>query len=113
MILWLDAQLPPALAPWLASEFNVEVHALRDLGLRDESDRIIFDRAREAGAVVLTKDSDLVELVGRLGPPPQIVWITIGNTTNERLRQVFAEHGAKLFEPLLAGEALVEIGSGR
>ncbi|QDU66337.1 DUF5615 family PIN-like protein [Engelhardtia mirabilis] len=113
MILWLDAQLPPALAPWLASELNVEAQALRDLGLRDASDQVIFDRAREAGAVVLTKDSDFVELVGRLGPPPQIVWLTIGNTTKERLREVFAEHGSRLVKALRAGEDLIEIGKSR
>ena len=35
MILWIDAQLSPALARWLSDTFGVTAHAVRDLGLRD------------------------------------------------------------------------------
>ena len=38
MMIWLDAQLPPSLAAWITATFGVEVHAVRDLGLRDEQD---------------------------------------------------------------------------
>src|SRR5438128_227443 len=81
----LDAQLPPALVAWMAATFLVDVRAVRDLGLRDAKDLEIFQAARNAQAVVMTKDSDFVELLDRLGPPPQIVWVTCGNTTNARL----------------------------
>jgi predicted nuclease of predicted toxin-antitoxin system len=46
VILWLDAQLPPSLAAWLASNYDVSAVAVRDLGLRDAEDRAIFDEAR-------------------------------------------------------------------
>lgn len=42
MILWIDAQLSPALAQWLGSTFDVSAVALRDLWMRDASDREIF-----------------------------------------------------------------------
>jgi len=42
MTVWLDAQLPPALAPWLAANFGVDCRAVRDLGLRDADDQTIF-----------------------------------------------------------------------
>jgi predicted nuclease of predicted toxin-antitoxin system len=35
MILWIDAQLSPALARWLSDTFGVAAHAVRNLGLRD------------------------------------------------------------------------------
>ena len=35
-----------------------------------------------------TKDSDFVELVHRLGVPPQIIWITCGNTSNGEMMRV-------------------------
>lgn len=35
MIFWLDAQLPPQLAPWLAQRYGVEARALREMGMRD------------------------------------------------------------------------------
>ncbi len=58
MIIWIDAQLPPHLAQWLEKTFLVEAFAVRDLGLRDAEDREIFEAARRAQAVVLTKDKD-------------------------------------------------------
>ena len=59
MIVWIDAQLSPALAPWLGTNFNLEACSARYLGLRHAKDREIFFAAREAGAVVMTKDRDL------------------------------------------------------
>lgn len=70
MIVWIDAQLSPYLARWLSSEFGVEARPVRDLGLRDAKDPEIFLAAREAEAVVLTKDSAFVRLLEQLGPPP-------------------------------------------
>jgi predicted nuclease of predicted toxin-antitoxin system len=62
-MIWVDAQLSPALAKWIAAELGHPAQAIRDLGLRDAKDRQIFDAARQANAIVLTKDSDFVELV--------------------------------------------------
>ncbi len=58
MIIWLDAQISPALAPWIQSTFGVETHALRDTGLHDATDKAIFQAAQAAGATVMTTDSD-------------------------------------------------------
>jgi predicted nuclease of predicted toxin-antitoxin system len=42
MIFWFDAQLSPQLAPWFAQRFGVTAYAVRDLGLRDATDRAIL-----------------------------------------------------------------------
>ena len=110
MIVWVDAQLPPQLASWLATTFGVDAHALVNLGLRDASDQDIFERAKAAGAVLVSKDSDFVELVSRFGPPPQLLWVTCGNVTNERLRQVFATVFRSACALVDEGRAIVEIG---
>ena len=110
MIVWIDAQLPPALAPWLGRRFAVEAYAVKDLNFRDAEDLVIFTAAREAGAVVLTKDADFVALLERHGAPPQIVWVTIGNASNAVLRKVLERHWATAAQLLEAGEPLVEIG---
>lgn len=65
MTIWLDAQLPPQLAAWIKSEFAVEAIAVRDLGLRDAADKAIFDAAHNAKVILVSKDSDFVELVLR------------------------------------------------
>jgi predicted nuclease of predicted toxin-antitoxin system len=109
VVVWTDAHLSPALAPWLRATFGVEAAPLRDLGLRDAEDAAIFAAARAAGAVVITKDSDFVDLVARLGPPPQIVWLTCGNTTNAALRGILGAAWPRVAALLAAGEPLVEI----
>nr|MDQ3960268.1 DUF5615 family PIN-like protein [Pseudomonadota bacterium] len=85
---------------------------VRDLELRDAKDLPIFHAARQAGAVILNKASDFVLLLERFGPPPQILWVTCGNTSNARLRDVFKsfpEARARLEQ----GEPLVEISDAR
>jgi predicted nuclease of predicted toxin-antitoxin system len=112
LIVWIDAQLAPALAPWLTETFGLEAYSARFLGLQAAKDPVIFAAARSAGVVVLTKDQDFVRLVERLGPPPQVVWITCGNTSNARLRQILAESFEKMMQFLERGEAIVQISDG-
>ena len=109
MKIWVDAQLSPSIATWIGINFPVECFAVRDLGLRDAEDREIFFRAKEVGAVVLTKDSDFVFLLDRFGPPPQIIWLTSGNTSNQRLREILSGSLSKAMEILDQGDDLVEI----
>ena len=109
MTIWVDAHLPPAIATWIASTFGVEAIALRELGLRDAEDLEIFEAAKAQEAIVMTKDSDFVDLVARLGAPPQIIWLTCGNTSNVRLREILSKTLPRALELLAAGETLVEI----
>ena len=75
MTIWLDNQLPPALGPWVREHLGLECTSVRELALQRASDLDIFHAARAAGALVMTKDADFAELVGRLGPPPQVVLV--------------------------------------
>jgi predicted nuclease of predicted toxin-antitoxin system len=109
LIVWIDAQLTPYLAPRLEQRFGIEAHAVRDLGLRDAKDRDIFRAAGAAGVVVMTKDADFAELLARLGPPPQVLWLTCGNTSNAFLRQILLGALPLALETLARGEPLVEI----
>ena len=67
MRIWLDAQMSPAIATWISSHYAVSAVAIRDLGLRDAKDKEIFEAARQEKAVVMTKDSDFVLLLDKLG----------------------------------------------
>ena len=109
MKFWIDAQLPPTLADWLSATFNVEATALRDLGLRDAKDEDIFNEAQQENVVILTKDSDFIDLVCRLGTPPKIIWITCGNITNRNLRKLLSATFEQAIIQLQAGENIVEI----
>ena len=110
MKFWIDAQLPPLLAAWLSDNYGVEARSLRDLGLRDATDLEIFQAARAATVVVISKDSDFVELISRHGAPPQLLWVTCGNVTNAFLQQVFERTFPGALALLDSGEAIVEIG---
>jgi predicted nuclease of predicted toxin-antitoxin system len=108
--LWLDAQLSPALGRWLEKMFNLRVLALQEEPeLVAAKDREIFAAAKAAGAVVMTKDRDFVDLVGRIGPPPQVLWITCGNTSNRALKRILSFTLPPALELLAGGEHLVEI----
>ena len=106
MNIWLDAQLSPAVAAWITARFSITATPLRDLGLRDSTDREVFLAARRAGVIVMTKDEDFVFLLEELGAPPQIIWLT---TSNAQLNQILNEAGSRTFELLANGEPLVEI----
>ena len=84
---------------------------MRELRLSTVADAVLFDFARAEGAVVLSNDSDFVELVHRLGSPPQIVWITCGNVSIRHLRKSFAATFVDVLQLLRGGESLTLIPS--
>ena len=88
MEIWIDAQLSPFLANFLKKEFGLSAFAVREIGLREARDEEIFARAKNANTVIMTKDQDFCTLVERCGPPPQMIWITCGNTSNGHLQEV-------------------------
>src|SRR5215213_4695821 len=111
MTIWVDAQMSPSIAAWVSSTFGVSAVAVRDLGFRDAKDQEIFQAARRDRTVVMTKDSDFVLLLERFGPPPQVVWVTCGNTSNARLKEILTNTLPRALGLLNSGEKLVEISA--
>lgn len=109
MIIWLDAHLSPVIASWMSLEFSVSTIAVRDLGLRDAKDQEIFTAAKQANAIVMTKDIDFVRLVEKYGVPPQVILLTCGNTSNAQLKQILKCSFDRTIEWLRKGEPVVEI----
>ncbi|MEM9543006.1 MAG: DUF5615 family PIN-like protein [Cyanobacteria bacterium P01_E01_bin.42] len=109
MIIWLNAHLSPAIATWITNELGITAIALRDVGLRDAEDEEIFRAAKEQGAVLMTKDRDFVDLLDRFGSPPQVIWLTCGNTSNARLKEILSATLPDAIALLQSGESLVEI----
>ncbi|MCC5652382.1 DUF5615 family PIN-like protein [Nostoc sp. XA013] len=109
MTIWVDAHLSPAIATWITITFGITALALRDVGLRDAEDPEIFEVARARGVIFITKDSDFADLVDRFGSPPQVIWLTCGNTSNAQLKEILNLTLPEALELLRAGEALVEI----
>lgn len=79
--------------------------------MRDAEDLKIFKAAKAQDVILMTKDSDFVDLVGRLDAPPKIIWLTCGNTSNIRLKEILNITLLDALEFLETGEKLVEINS--
>jgi predicted nuclease of predicted toxin-antitoxin system len=43
------------------------------------------------------------------GPPPQVLWITLGNTANANTKEVFKNILRQAIAPFTGSEALVEV----
>ncbi len=59
--------------------------------------------------IFLTKDADFLLMLDRSGPPPQVLWITCGNTTTARMRELMDKQLRAALALFDAGEALVEL----
>lgn len=56
----IDAQLPPALARWLAAQGHEAEH-VADRGMQAAPDAAVWDFARQHHAVIVTKDEDFAQ----------------------------------------------------
>ena len=105
----IDGQISEKFCPWIFENYGFETVHIKSLGLQFATDMDVFGKARQKNAILITKDRDFLELLERKGPPPQVIWVTCGNTSNKRLREIFAsifEEAVKLIE---SGKSLVEI----
>ena len=99
--------LSPSLARWITTTFEgVDAFSAQRLGLVYAKDRAIFLSAREAGAVVLTKDEDFADEVRRTSSPP-VIWVRSGNAFS---REVLLDELPAALDAIRNGTTLVEIG---
>ena len=104
----IDAQLPPALAQQLAARGHQAEHVSR-VGLRGASDDAIWQYAARAGAILLTKDEDFVALAEKESSGPQVVWVRLGNVTNDALWRAVGPMLDEIVRALNDGERIVEV----
>jgi predicted nuclease of predicted toxin-antitoxin system len=108
-MIWLDAHLSPSLALWIEDNFNIPCRSARYLGLRDAKDVDIFRQAKEANAIVMTKDKDFIELLYKYKAPPKVIWLTCGNTSKEKVKELMLLYLSDALQILNSGDDLVEI----
>jgi predicted nuclease of predicted toxin-antitoxin system len=103
----IDQQLPANLAVWFDRNGHPAVH-VRDLGMREASDQLIWLYAAEHDAIIVTKDEDFAIMRARADEGPQVVWLRIGNATNRALHAHLDEVWPNVLRWLEAGEPIVE-----
>ena len=72
MSLLLDENLSPRLLQRLSSLFPGMIH-VRDIGLKQASDGVIWEWATRTGHTIITTDADFAALSRRLGWPPKVI----------------------------------------
>lgn len=104
----VDAQLPPALARYLAAKGHQAEH-VADIGLGGVKDGAIWDYAGRVGAAIVSKDEDFAQrtFLGMGGPP--VVWIRLPNTRKRELLLWLEPMLPRIVEALQRGERLIEI----
>lgn len=75
-------------SPWLCGElsdlFPDSIH-VREVGLREADDGIIWDYAARHGFAIVTKDADFRQKSFLLGHPPKIIWLRVGNCSTKAI----------------------------
>ena len=77
--------------------------------MRDVADFDIFQKAKAANIIVMTKDKDFIELLHVHKSPPKVIWLTCGNTSKAELKQLLTLYLRQALHILEAGNDLVEI----
>ena len=59
----------------------------------------------------MTKDRDFLALLFNQGPPPQVIWLRVGNSSNKALQAVLLRTLDQAIASLREGEPWVEVRS--
>jgi predicted nuclease of predicted toxin-antitoxin system len=78
MKLLFDENLSRRLVSMVRAEFPGSTHPDL-LGIRGVTDAELWERARRDGFTIVSKDSDLRQRVFLYGPPPKVIWVSVGN----------------------------------
>jgi predicted nuclease of predicted toxin-antitoxin system len=104
----VDAQLPPALARWIASKGHQPTHVF-DLGYHTADDPAIWELARSDRAVIISKDEDFVDhwLLSNQRVP--FIWIRKGKCSNSALLAWLEPLWSDAVRRLEQGERFIEL----
>jgi predicted nuclease of predicted toxin-antitoxin system len=95
--LLLDENLSSKLVQVLTVEFPGTTH-VEMLGLRGSSDRTVWEIARDLGYTIVSKDNDFRQRSFLYGPPPKVIWLSIGNAGTAEVRVLLGEHRGRIQE---------------
>jgi len=104
----VDAQLPPALARWLAARGHDAAH-VADEQLAQAPDSAIWEFALRHSAAIVTKDEDFAQRKALTGSGPAVIWVRLPNTRRRDLLVRFETLLPEILPALERGETLIEI----
>ncbi len=104
----VDAQLPPALARWLAARGHEAWH-VADRQMQAASDAAIWNAAVQEATTIITKDEDFAQRKALSGGGPCVVWVRLPNTRRRELLAWFEAVLPDILSALERGEVLIEL----
>jgi len=104
----IDAQLPPILGRAFASAGHDCEH-VEQVGLLRADDTRIWEYALQAGSIIVSKDEDFPKLKTLDPSGPAVVWLRVGNCSNQALLRWFQPLLVDIVDRLQKGEGLIEV----
>ena len=95
MKLLFDQNLSHKLVPQLATEFPGSAH-VRDVGLARAADPLVWTHAAAHGFAIVSKDVDFQQRALRMGHPPKVTWVRLGNCLTASVATLLRTHHATL-----------------
>ncbi len=91
MKLLFDQNLSHKLVRRLADLFPDSVH-VREVGLKEAGDPVVWAYAKDHGLMVVSKDSDFHQRSFLYGYPPKVVWLRLGNCSTADVERVLRKN---------------------
>jgi predicted nuclease of predicted toxin-antitoxin system len=104
----VDNQLPPGLARFIQTEFDVQAVHVIDVGLRDASDAEIWIYVSNNDSILISKDEDFANMILQI-PTAKLIWVRFGNCRKAFLLNAFERMWSRILERLDSGDSLIEI----
>ncbi|HEX8476453.1 MAG TPA: DUF5615 family PIN-like protein [Pyrinomonadaceae bacterium] len=95
MKLLFDQKLSPRLPRLLADIYADSIH-VREVGLRDADDDVIWEYAKLNGLAIVSKDSDFQQRSLLYGSPPKFIWLRVGNCPVKTIEGLLRKHSAAI-----------------
>ena len=109
MKLLLDENLSRRLVPFLQHDFSGTTQVVL-LGMESASDKEVWQRAKDEGYVVVTRDADFQELSLVWGAPPQVIRLRTPNQTRAAVLKLLLDNKAAIASALeLDARASIEL----
>lgn len=100
--IWLDNHISPIIAKWLNEKSGFIVKSSYTLGLCNLNDREIYIKAKNSGnIIIISKDSDLDEIISTSGSPPKLISLKVGNCNNKILFSILEQNVERSIRLLL------------
>ena len=69
---------------------------VRQLGLDQSDDEVIWDCARSNDFLLVSQDADFAELVAIKGSPPKLLWLRCGNQPTVVIENLLRQNAAQI-----------------